>query len=142
MNDLQPKLRVIVCRTPLAAELSREAVIRSLAAEIAQGDAAYAEAVVTSALAREAEESTYVGRGLAVPHARLAGAVQPCICLATSPGVDWQGEQATLIALPAVPETQPEWHLLLLSTLARYVSAHRSGIDLDALAAALQQKTA
>lgn len=142
MNDLQPKLRVTVCRTPLSAELSREAVIRSLAAEMAQGEAAFAKAVVDSAMAREAEESTYVGRGLAVPHARLSGLAQPCVCLASSAGVDWNSGQATLVALLTVPEEQPEWHLRLLSTLARYVSAHRSGIDLDELAAELQQKTA
>lgn len=142
MNDLQPKLRVTICRTPLAAALSREEAVRLMAVEMGQGDAAFAEAVAAAALAREAEESTYVGRGLAVPHARSSGLAQPCVCLASSAGVDWNSGQATLVALLAVPEEQPEWHLRLLSTLARYVSAHRSGIDLDELAAELQQKTA
>lgn len=137
MNDLQPKLRVTICRTPLSAELSCERVIHRLAAEMAQEDAALAAAVVASALAREVEESTYVGRGLAVPHARLAGLTQPRICLAASPGLDWCGGQVSLIALLAVPAEQPEWHLRLLSTLARYVSAHRGEADLSALAAEL-----
>ncbi|MCQ2365008.1 MAG: PTS sugar transporter subunit IIA [Akkermansia sp.] len=142
MNDLQPKLRLTICRTPSAASLSREEIVRLLAAEMGQGDSAFAEAVATSALAREAVESTYVGRGLAVPHARLAGLTQPCVCLASTPGVDWSGGQATLIALLAVPEEQPEWHLRLLGVLARYVSAHGGETDLPGLAAALQQKTA
>lgn len=137
MNDLQPKLRVSVCRTPLSAELSREAAIRRLAAEMAQGKASFAADVADSALAREAEESTLVGRGLAVPHARLEGLSHPCICLAASPGLDWNGGRATLIALLAVPAEQPEWHLRLLSALARYVSAHPGEADLTALAAEL-----
>lgn len=137
MNDLQPKLRITVCRAPLSAELSHEVAIRRLAAEMAQGEAAFAAAVADSALTREAEESTFIGRGLAVPHARLAGLAHPHICLAASPGVDWGGGRATLIALLAVPEEQPEWHLRLLSTLARYVSAHRGEADLSVLAAEL-----
>lgn len=140
MNALQPQIRLTICSCALP--LSREAAIRLMAKEMGQGDEELAVAVVESALKREAEESTYIGRGLAVPHARLAGLSSPHICLSTSPGVEWDGGQATFIALLAVPEEQPEWHLRLLGALARYVSAHCGEIDLADLAATLQQQTA
>lgn len=139
MNALQPQLCLTICSP---AAVSREEAVRLMAAEMGQGNAELTAAVIDSALKREAEESTYIGRGLAVPHARLAGLASPHVCLATSPGVDWNGAQATLIALLAVPEEQPEWHLRLLSVLARYVSVHRGGVDVADLAATLQQQTA
>lgn len=121
----------------LRSGMSRPEVIRALATALASGDDA--ERIIRSALAREEEESTYLGRGLAVPHARLEGLPAPLVCLAPCPdGTEWNGEQATLVALLVVPAEHPELHLALLGTLARHLSTHRNAPDLPALAEQLR----
>lgn len=134
---LQQVGTVVLClQTTLRGDMSREEVIRTMAAA---PDAEKADAVTAAALAREAEENTYIGHGLAVPHARLAGLAQARVCLAACPeGLDWGGQRATLIALLVVPEERPELHLRLLGTLARQLGAMKGGTpELPALAAAL-----
>lgn len=121
----------------LRSGMSRAEVIRTLAAALASGNDA--ERISRSALAREEEESTYLGHGLAVPHARLEGLPAPLVCLAPCPdGTEWNGERATLVALLVVPAERPELHLALLGTLARHLSTHRGTPDLPALAEQLR----
>ena len=77
--------------------------------------------LVNTALDREAQDSTYLGYGLAIPHARVFGLTQPAVYLARSTsGVDWQGCPARLVFLIVVPEECPEWHLQLLSRIVRW----------------------
>lgn len=134
---LQQVGTVTLClQTSLRGDMSREEVIRTMATAL---DADKADAVATAALAREAEENTCIGHGLAVPHARLTGLAQARVCLAACPeGMDWGGQSATLIALLVVPEERPELHLRLLGTLARRLASMK-GIppELPALAEAL-----
>ena len=80
-----------------------------------------AEALTASALEREALEPTYVGRGLAVPHARVAGLPAAAVYVAhcTSP-IPWPEEQADTVILLAVPAEQPELYLQLLSKIMRW----------------------
>lgn len=128
----------------LRSGMSRAEVIRTLAAALASGDDV--ERIIRSALTREEEESTYLGHGLAVPHARLEGLAAPLIGLATcADGIDWKGERATLIVLLVVPAERPELHLALLGTLARTLSAARkqgTPLSLPALAENLERISA
>lgn len=140
MNALHEQLLICARAGVLPPSLSCEEIIHQLAGELSLHDPDMGSDIVASALAREAEESTYIGRGLAVPHARLAGLDAPRVCLAAADGVDWHGCSATLVALLVVPENRPEWQLRLLGGLARYVSAHRNDpvLNLQDLAAALR----
>lgn len=118
--------------------MSREAAVRTLCALAAEGSTLDAERTAAAALAREAEENTYIGRGLAVPHARVEGLEHARICLAGCPeGLNWGAHSATLVALLAVPATRPELHLRLLGTLAKQLSATPAP-SLPTLAAALE----
>lgn len=134
-SDLQQRVRC----TTLPEGMSRKEAIRALATELCETEAAR---IIRSAMVREEEESTYLGHGLAVPHARLEGLAMPLVCLATcDSGIDWHGERATLIALLVVPAEQPELHLALLGTLARALSAARkqgTTLPLPALAERLR----
>lgn len=132
---------VFITTLPTEKPNSREAVVRYLAQVAGQGNTATETAICASALEREASESTYIGRGLAVPHARVAGLADAVVCMTACPtGVDWNGETATFIALTAVPENRPELHLQILSALARYFSAHKgeTHINTQELAAVLR----
>lgn len=112
-----------------------KAAIERLANEFASGCccAVGAWAVAESALGREALESTYVGRGLAVPHARICGLPEAGVYIARcDPGIPWPDEAARLVVLLVVPEEAPGLYLQLLSHIMRW--RMKGGSDPESLA--------
>lgn len=73
-------------------------------------------------LAREAEFSTAVGEGVAIPHAKTDAVSEPGLVAITVPGgVDWKapdGKPSDLIFLIAAPDTQANVHLEVLAKLS------------------------
>ena len=73
-------------------------------------------------LAREAEFSTAVGDGIAIPHAKTAAVKKPGLAAMTVPGgVDWNapdGEKADLMFMIAAPEGEANTHLEMLAKLS------------------------
>ena len=105
-------------------------MVRLLAGELAGLTGWRKRTLVNTALDREAQESTYLGYGLAIPHARVFEIPQPAVYLARSTaGVDWQGSPVRLVFLVVVPEECPEWHLQLLSRIVRW--RQKSGLTED-----------
>lgn len=105
-------------------------LVRLMAGELAELTGWRKRTLVNTALDREAQDSTYLGYGLAIPHARVFGLTQPAVYLARSTsGVDWQGCPARLVFLIVVPEECPEWHLQLLSRIVRW--RQKSGLTED-----------
>ena len=87
-----------------------------------------ADSICQSALRREEEECTLVGRGLAVPHARVKGLPHATVYTAHCPsGLPWPEDAAEVVALLVVPEEDPDLHLTLLSTLirAKVIDVHK-----------------
>ena len=116
-------------------------MVRLMAGELAGLTGWRARTLVNTALDREAQESTYLGYGLAIPHARVFGLTQPAVYLARStPGVDWQGSAARLVFLVVVPEECPEWHLQLLSRIVRW--RQKSGLTEDEMVSMPAEKLA
>jgi fructose-specific phosphotransferase system IIA component len=107
----------------------RDGVIRQLAELGAHTGRAYdADSTVAAALAREEEGSTGVGNGVALPHAKSAGAERPMIAFARSrDGVEWNaldGEPVHLVFLISLPEERSgEEHLELLAELSEALAA-------------------
>ena len=80
-----------------------------------------AESLTASALEREELESTYVGRGLAVPHARVSGLPAAAVYIARCEApIPWPEEQADTVIFLAVPAEQPELYLQLLGKIMRW----------------------
>ena len=105
-------------------------LVRLMAGELAELTGWSKRTLVNTALDREAQDSTYLGYGLAIPHARVFDIEQPAVYLARStPGVDWQGCLARLVFMVVVPEECPEWHLQLLSRIVRW--RQKSGMTED-----------
>lgn len=81
--------------------------------------AAYHQAV----LAREAEYSTGIGMGVAIPHGKSSGVKTPALVFARSEaGVDFEAmddKPSYLLFLVAVPEDSADTHLKVLSSLSR-----------------------
>lgn len=131
------KVQVRVRREALFGVRDAREAIEQLSREYALGSGCgvSAEEVAASALAREADGSTYISRGLAVPHARLQGLPEAGVYVAQSDeGIPWAEEPARLIILLVVPAEMPELYLQILSRLVRW---RMKGGDVASLAQAL-----
>lgn len=121
MNTEGVEVKLAERQSVLPADIGSEECIRLLAYEAA---ALYfpgmGEVLAESALVRESAESTYMGRGLAVPHARVKGLPVAVVYVAHGVGVPWPDEPADCVALLCVPAEQPELHLQLLSKVVRW----------------------
>lgn len=108
--------------TPLPADVSYPDAIRLLCREAtATHCPESAESAVRSALEREAQEPTYVGRGMAIPHARVEGLANACVYLAHSEaGILWPEEAAHTVVLLIVPAEQPDLYLQLLRRTVKW----------------------
>jgi len=133
---------VRVIKEALLGAMDVKAAIERLANEFASCcGTADARAVTESALGREALESTYVGRSLAVPHARICGLPEAGVCIAPcDPGIPWPNEAARLVVLLVVPMDAPGLYLQLLSHIMRW--RMKGGSDPDSLARELGKAVA
>ena len=110
-----------LCRKASRAAFASGAGRRRVAER--EGVAAADRAIIAAALAREEEGSTGVGNGVALPHAKSAGAERPMVAFARSrEGVEWNaldGEPVHLVFLISLPEERSgEEHLELLAELS------------------------
>lgn len=70
--------------------------------------------------AREAQISTSVGLGVAIPHGKSPAVRRPAVALGRTAGIDWNGDPVQLIFLLAVPEQGAGTdHLEILAALAQ-----------------------
>ena len=127
-GELSNETLVWVREEELPTGESHVDLVRLMAGELAELTGWRKRTLVNTALDREAQDSTYLGYGLAIPHARVFEIPQPAVYLARSTaGVDWQGSPARLVFLIVVPEECPEWHLQLLSRIVRW--RQKSGLS-------------
>ena len=91
----------------VAASSQAEAIEALVDLQVSCGAVADRDAYREAVLAREAEFSTAVGEGVAIPHAKTAAVAQPGLVAITVPGgVDWKapdGKPSDLIFLIAAP---------------------------------------
>ncbi|MFF7685086.1 fructose-specific PTS transporter subunit EIIC [Streptomyces syringium] len=103
----------------------KEAAIREMAELLAAtGKVTNADALVATALAREALGTTGLGEEIAIPHAKTDAVSAPVVGFARSTeGVEWgapDGTRARLIFMIAVPEAAAgDVHLRILALLSR-----------------------
>ena len=127
-EEMSNETLVWVREDELPAGASHVEMVKLLAGELAGLTGWSKRTLVNTALDREAQDSTYLGYALAIPHARVFDISRPAVYLARSTaGVDWQGSLAHLVFLVVVPEECPEWHLQILSRLVRW--RQKSGLS-------------
>ncbi len=140
-EELSNETLVWVREEELPQGESHVELVRLMAGELSGLTGWRRRTLVNTALDREAQDSTYLGYGLAIPHARVFEIPQPAVYLArSSAGVNWQGSAARLVFLVVVPEECPEWHLQLLSRIVRW--RQKSGLTEDEMVAMPAQKLA
>lgn len=108
-----------------AEETDRDTIIRSLSGLMASTGRIRDEAkVAQAAFEREAQGTTGIGDGIAIPHAKTDAVLSPVVAFARSRnGIDWgsaDGGTAKLIFMVAVPtEAAGTEHLKVLAQLSR-----------------------
>lgn len=122
MEPCKQQMPVLVRAEDITDAAGYLEVVTQMAHELAAAVPGTDEALlVHCAMEREACEATYVGRGMAVPHARVPGLAGAMVYAARAPqGITWQRGTATLVVLVAVPEECAELHLHLLGQLMRW----------------------
>ncbi|MBN1444292.1 MAG: PTS sugar transporter subunit IIA [Planctomycetes bacterium] len=133
---------------PLVADDALGA-LRELAARLGRADGVVDGAALLSAIeAREAEGPTFLGQGLALPHARTPAVASIVAAVGTSPrGIPWgpAGERAHLVFAVAAPSKEVRGYLDLVSRLTRaarkpgWTARLASSPDTATLAAALRE---
>lgn len=103
---------------------TRPEAIQELALEAARVEGAPPADVISSAVAeRERAMGTGVGRGIAIPHARLENLAEPVVVVGASrEGIEWDeidGKPAHLVFLILTDEQDTETQLELLAKIAR-----------------------
>jgi CBS domain containing-hemolysin-like protein len=110
---------------------SLEEAIGQAFGRIEQGDLPLPkEKIVPAVLDRERAMSTYLGNGLAVPHARLDGLEKPAIVFARStPGISVKGreDKAHLLFILLTPAGQPRMQVRLLARVAAIIGSEYVG---------------
>lgn len=121
MRHTLSKTLVLYRDSPLPAGDCMEAVERVAREFSERACVLRTDALVASALQREAEDPTCVGRALAVPHARVAGLSCAGIYVARMEhAVAWPVEAVRMVAFIAVPEEAPEMYLQMMAQLVRW----------------------
>lgn len=100
----------------------KEALDQALALMQRSGRIADAQVYRKAVYAREAEGTTGVGEGIAIPHGKCSAVKEPGLAAMVIPnGVDFDamdGEKVTLLFLIAAPNTEDNVHLDVLSKLS------------------------
>lgn len=114
----------------LAAKGGKPAVLEHLAAAASERLGLPAEGLVAALLARERLGPTALGRGVALPHARLQADHPPLLLLARlARPVDWEardGEGVDLVLLVLWPEAEADRFLPTLAELCRVLREPRT----------------
>ncbi|MEZ0066880.1 PTS system fructose-specific IIC component [Streptacidiphilus sp. MAP12-20] len=108
----------------LAATGKDEAIRELVALAAGTGRVADHASLAEAVHAREAQGSTGLGEGIAIPHAKTDAVTEPVVCFSrSSEGVEWgapDGSKAKLLFLVAVPqEMAGDEHLRILAQLSR-----------------------
>jgi len=103
---------------------SKTELLAALAARLAQLDGlGGGEEIAQRLLRREAQTSTGIGSGVAIPHCSLSGLDRPHLLFAACPrGMDYDaldGEPVHILFLVLAPEDRPSDYLKLLARISR-----------------------
>ena len=123
--QLADYLRVDAVDAQLAAS-NKPGVIRALVGLLLRvGEGLDPNEVVDRLIERESLQSTGIGRGVAIPHARISGLNEPLIAVGLSPeGLDFEaldGQLTRLFITILVPEDSQAVHLKLLARVSRLI---------------------
>lgn len=115
----------------------RDELLRDLARNLErEGYVRRSSKLLELLLEREALGSTALGRGVAVPHCKMAGLPRAVLAVAACPeGVEFgaeDGSPARLVFLLVSPTASPADHLRSLAAISAWVKTHP---DLDSLVA-------
>ena len=119
-----------------AASSKSDAIDKLVELMCKEGNVADVEGYKAAVHAREAEGTTALGEGIAIPHAKTAAISAPGLAAMTLPeGVDYDapdGRPTTLMFLIAAPDTKADVHLEVLARLSMLLMDEQFRDDLRA----------
>lgn len=118
----KPKLTVIDSTSPPGDQLK---TIEMLVNALDSVDAVNKVRLLRSVQVREMSSSTYIGHGLAIPHARMEEIDDLSISIGYFPdGIDWPDAEskAELVVLLAVPHTYVQAYLVFMKKFMAWYS--------------------
>ncbi|HVP12594.1 MAG TPA: PTS sugar transporter subunit IIA [Phycisphaerae bacterium] len=134
---LTDHLTAALIKVPLSAADKTQAITELVDLLTAQGCTRARDRLLAAVLQREAQRSTGIGRGFAIPHAKCDAVDRLVIAFGRAPRpLDFDafdGQSVTLIALLASPPNATSVHIQALARLSRLVT---TGTVMDALLAA------
>lgn len=140
LADVLP--RELVC-VPLVATNKHDAITELVDLMAAKGRTDRRDELLGAVMEREAQRTTGIGRGFAVPHAKTDAVRSMVIALGkTSVPIDFEsidGKPVLLIALLASPASSTQEHMQALTTLSRLIMNEKAyqglvdAIDADSL---------
>lgn len=121
MPALFSAAHIHICEEEIASLCAPVDIVRFMAEKLAVPEGLSVDELVRAVLEREADESTAIGRGLAIPHARIKDISHSCMMIAkSSHDVQWGDRKVRLIVLTVVPEECPDIYLQIMSSLIRW----------------------
>ena len=119
-----------------AASSKEDAIDKLVELMCKEGNVADVEGYKAAVRAREAESTTALGEGIAIPHAKTAAISAPGLAAMTLPdGVDYDspdGQPTNLMFLIAAPDTKADVHLEVLARLSMLLMDEQFRDDLRA----------
>ena len=119
-----------------SASSKDDAIDKLVALMCREGNVADVEGYKAAVRAREAESTTALGEGIAIPHAKTAAVSAPGLAAMTLPaGVDYDspdGQPTNLMFLIAAPDTKADVHLEVLARLSMLLMDEQFRNDLRA----------
>lgn len=129
-------IRVHVKAADKAALLNELSALLALASPMVNGEALDASAILKVVMDREAERTSALGQGCALPHARIEGLEEPCACLATlSSGIDFDAadhEPVRIVCLLLAPLEDPSTTLKVMAEVAMIMSDPKNRAAVEA----------
>ncbi len=124
----------------LKGSVERDEALRLLIEHLHAAESiAHCEEHLAAIIARERVESTVVGDGVALPHARLDDIDRPCVGVAISDtGIDFGGEagRVHLMMMVLIPASKPGLYLQILHALAAVLSDKQAAAKLSGMQSA------
>lgn len=125
IEEVLPPERVLLAAPAARVEDAITALLRTIPVDRLPADAS-TERIARQLLERERAMPSYIGHGIAIPHARVDGLAVPLVAfarLAAGAPVPGRQERAKMIFLLLTPAANPRLHMKLLSRIAALVES-------------------
>ena len=119
MTEIRDVLKTAFINLDLSATEKKAAISELAGTFVAEGVVTNESVYLEAVMKREAESTTGIGFGVAIPHGKSSAVTEPSLAFGRIQYDSMDGQPVHLMFLIAVPETSNDEHLRILSKLSR-----------------------